>query len=69
MHFCAVTVLRLQSCSMGIVVRFLTSAPINRRRMVAIEFGMWRSGRSGASSGLVTVAYGKFLKQRGGTMS
>ncbi|MGO9306745.1 MAG: hypothetical protein ACLP3R_24045 [Candidatus Korobacteraceae bacterium] len=49
--------------------RFLTSAPINRRRMVAIEFGMCRSGRSGGSSGSVTVGYGKFRQQRRGTMS
>src|SRR5665647_1723619 len=37
--------------------------------MVAIEFGMWRSGRSGGSSGSVTVGYGKFREQRGGTRS
>src|SRR6266496_4080938 len=35
----------------------LTRAAIIRRRMVAIEFGMWRSGRSGGSSGSVTVGY------------
>jgi hypothetical protein len=28
--------------------------------MVAIEFGMWRSGRNGGSSGSVTVGNGKF---------
>src|ERR1019366_5450099 len=49
--------------------RLLTSAPISRRRMVAIEFGMGRSGRSGGSSGSVTVGYGKFREQRGGTRS
>jgi uncharacterized protein YbjT (DUF2867 family) len=32
----------------------LTRAAIRRRRMVAIEFGTWRSGRSGGSSGSVT---------------
>jgi hypothetical protein len=30
------------------------SALINRTRMVAIEFGMWRSGRKGGSSGSIT---------------
>jgi hypothetical protein len=45
--------------------RLLTSAPISRRRMVAIEFGMCRSGRSGGSSGSVTVGSGKL--QRGET--
>src|SRR6266511_2690709 len=37
--------------------------------MVAIEFGMWRSGRKGGSSGSVTSGYGKFREQRGGTRS
>src|ERR1700745_121941 len=49
--------------------KLLTSAPINRRRMVAIEFGMGRSGRKGGSSGSVTFGYGKFREQRGGTRS
>ncbi len=49
--------------------KVLTRAPISRRRMVAIEFGMCRSGRSGGSSGSVTVGYGKFRQQRGGTRS
>jgi hypothetical protein len=31
-------------------------AATNLRRIVAIEFGMWRSGRNGGSSGLVTFA-------------
>jgi hypothetical protein len=34
---------------------FLMSALINRTRMVAIEFGMWRSGRKGGSSGSITL--------------
>jgi hypothetical protein len=34
--------------------RFLTSALINLKRTVAIEFGMWRSGRKGGSSGSIT---------------
>src|SRR5712691_2051260 len=34
--------------------RVLMSALINRRRMVAIEFGTWRSGRKGGSSGSMT---------------
>jgi hypothetical protein len=32
----------------------LTSAAIKRRRIVAIEFGMWRSGRSGGTAGSIT---------------
>ena len=35
--------------------RFLMSALINRTRTVAIEFGMWRSGRKGGSSGSITL--------------
>jgi hypothetical protein len=37
--------------------------------MVAIEFGMCRSGRNGGSPGSVTVGYGKFREQRGATRS
>ena len=32
-----------------------TSALIKRARMVAIEFGMWRSGRKGGSTGSITA--------------
>ena len=32
----------------------VTSAAIKRRRIVAIEFGMWRSGRSGGTAGSIT---------------
>ena len=49
--------------------KVLTSATINRRRMVAIEFGTWRSGRNGGASGSVTVGNGRLLEQRGGTRS
>jgi hypothetical protein len=35
--------------------RFFMIALINRTRMVAIEFGMWRSGRKGGSPGSITV--------------
>ena len=35
--------------------RSFTSASMIRMRMVAIEFGMFRSGRKGGSSGSVTV--------------
>ena len=42
---------------------------MSRRRMVAIEFGMCRSGRSGGTPGFVTVGNGKRLEQRGGTWS
>src|SRR5205814_7801933 len=34
--------------------RIPMSALINRTRTVAIEFGMWRSGRKGGSSGSIT---------------
>src|SRR5438046_10001716 len=44
-------------------------AATNLRRIVAIEFGTWRSGRNGGSSGLVTFAYGNLPAQRGGTIS
>src|SRR5205823_14805564 len=44
-------------------------AATNLRRIVAIEFGTWRSGRNGGSSGLVTFAYGNLRAQRGGTIS
>ena len=37
--------------------------------MVAIEFGMWRSVRSGGAVGSVTVGNGKFFEQPGGTSS
>ena len=46
-----------------------TSASMIRMRMVAIEFGMCRSGRKGGSSGSVTVGYGRFLEQSGATRS
>ena len=35
--------------------RFLMRALIKRMRMVAIEFGMWRSGRKGGSPGSIAV--------------
>jgi len=44
-------------------------AATNLRRIVAIEFGTWRSGRNGGSSGLVTFAYGNLRAQCGGTIS
>ena len=37
--------------------------------MVAIEFGMWRSGRNGGTPGSITVGYGRLREQRGGTRS
>src|SRR5262249_59682281 len=43
-------------------------AATNLRRIVAIEFGTWRSGRNGRSSGLVTFAYGKLREHPGGTL-
>src|SRR6202142_4626140 len=47
----------------------LTRAAISSRRIVAIEFGMCRSGRSGGASGSVTVGNRKFLERPGGTRS
>src|SRR5207342_3891593 len=49
--------------------RVPTRAAIRRRRMVAIEFGMWRSVRSGGPAGSITVGNGKFFEQPGGTRS
>jgi hypothetical protein len=46
--------------------RVTTSATIRCRRMVATEFGIWRSGRNGGASGSVTVGNGKFREERGG---
>jgi hypothetical protein len=40
MNFRAVMVLQITELQHGHRGRLLTSAPINRRRMVAIEFGM-----------------------------
>ena len=37
--------------------------------MVAIEFGMCRSVRSGGASGSITVGNGRFLEERDGTRS
>ena len=45
----------------------LTRALMRRRRIVAIEFGTWRSGRSGGSAGSVTVGCAKFLEHPSGT--
>lgn len=39
-------------------------ASINRRRMVAIEFGMCRSGRRGGASGSITVGNGRLREER-----
>src|SRR6266496_3754104 len=49
--------------------RVVASAKINLLRIVAIEFGTWRSVRSGGASRSVTVGNGKFLEQSGGTRS
>src|ERR1700704_1975720 len=37
--------------------------------MVAIEFGIWRSGRKGGTSGSIIVGYGRLREQCGGTRS
>ena len=49
--------------------RLLARATVRRRRMVAIEFGMCRSGRIGGASGSVTWGNGRFLEVRGGARS
>src|ERR1700682_5733983 len=47
----------------------LTIAAMSLRRMVAIEFGMCRSGRNGGSPGSITVGYARLPEQRDGTRS
>jgi putative transposase len=42
---------------------------LRRRRIVAIELGICRSGWIGGASGSVTIGNGKFLEHRGGTRS
>jgi hypothetical protein len=49
--------------------KVLTMASAKRIRIVAIEFGMWRSGRNGGSSGLITLGNGKLREHRGATRS
>ena len=49
--------------------RVATSATIRCRRMVATEFGIWRSGRNGGASGSVTVGNGRLREERGGGRS
>jgi hypothetical protein len=46
--------------------RLATSLTISRRRRVAIEFGTWRSGRSGGASGSITFGKGKFREENFG---
>ena len=46
--------------------RTATSLTISRRRRVAIEFGTWRSGRSGGASGSVTLGNGKLREENFG---
>ena len=65
----AANVLALLFDSTGIATRCWAGATISRRRMVAIEFGMWRSVRSGGAAGSVTGGNGKFFEQPGGTRS
>src|SRR5262245_58370582 len=46
--------------------RMAASLTVRRRRMVAIEFGTWRSGRSGGASGSITFGKGKFREENFG---
>jgi hypothetical protein len=43
--------------------RIATSLAMSLRRMVAMEFGTWRSGRSGGASGSVTLGKGKLREE------
>jgi IS5 family transposase len=54
----------LERRSRGIATGVLTSAIINRRRMVATEFGMWRSGRNDQAEYQVRdrLSFSRFLK-------
>jgi hypothetical protein len=47
----------------------LTSARINRQRMLAIELGTWRSVRSGGAFGSTTLGNGRLREEPGGTRS
>ena len=47
----------------------LMRARLNRRRMVAIEFGMWRSVLKGRISGSVIFGKRRFFERPGGTRS
>src|SRR5215475_13455195 len=49
--------------------RISTSLATSRRRMVAMEFGTCRSGRSGGSSGSVTLGKGKLREENFGNRS
>ena len=57
-NYCVIifVVCMLRRCcrNKDIAAEFLMSALIKRTRTVAIEFGMWRSGRKGGSSGSIT---------------
>jgi hypothetical protein len=46
--------------------KVVTRASINRRRMVAMEFGLCRSGRRGGASGSVTAGNGRLREDGGG---
>jgi len=49
--------------------RMATSLTISCRRSVAMEFGTWRSGRSGGASGSVTLGKGKLREENFGNRS
>jgi hypothetical protein len=49
--------------------KVLATATIRYRCIVAIEFGICRSGRKGGASGSVTVGNGKLREDRGGARS
>jgi predicted DNA-binding helix-hairpin-helix protein len=57
--YCVIGFLRNRCAAMapqqGHRVMVLLRARLNRTRRVAIEFGTWRSGRNGGSSGSITI--------------
>ena len=59
--------LRIGFVQHGHLDSLLMSAVIRRRRIVAIEFGTCRSGRSGGASGSVTLGKDRCFEERGGT--
>ena len=51
------------------IARIATRAALNLRRMVAIEFGTWRSGRNGGAPRPISFGNCNFFEQPGGTSS
>jgi hypothetical protein len=60
---------RIDVWQQGHLGRLLARTTIRRRRKVAIEFGMCRSGRIGGASGSATLGNGRSREPRGGGCS